>query len=104
MTVGVLSAVRFLLMLTTGPAWRRLRGFARATPATTPAARRDAMLWFCMSMVPAINGALLLLNVQDEAARWLASGALTALLMGELGLMLVSRRHRGSAGQPGQSR
>ena len=46
MTVGVLSAVRFLLTLTTRPAWPQLRVFARATPATTPATRRSAMIWF----------------------------------------------------------
>jgi hypothetical protein len=98
LTVGALSAVRFLLTLTTGPAWRKLRVFARATPATTPAARRGAMIWFCSSMFLALNGTLLLLNVQDEVARWLASGVLTALVIAQLGLMLVSRRQRESAG------
>lgn len=98
LAVGALSAVRFLLTLTTGPAWRRLRAFARATPATTPATRRDAMIWFCSSMVLAINGTLLLLSVQDEVARWLASGALTALVIAQLGLILMSRRRRESAG------
>ena len=98
MTVGVLSAVRFLLTLTTRPAWPQLRVFARATPATTPARRRGAMIWFCGSMVLAINGTLLFLNVQDEVARWLASGALTALVIAQLGLLLMSRRQRESAG------
>ncbi len=98
MTVGALSAARFLLTLTTGPAWRRLRVFARATPATTPAARRGAMIWFCGSMVLAINGTLLLLNVQDEVARWLVSGVLTVLVIAQLGLMLISRRQHESAG------
>jgi hypothetical protein len=49
-------------------------------------------------MFLALNGTLLLLNVQDEVARWLASGVLTALVIAQLGLMLVSRRQRESAG------
>ena len=42
LAVGALLAVRFLLTLTTGPAWRRPRAFARATrprhrlPGATP--------------------------------------------------------------------
>lgn len=97
-TVGALAAVRFLLTLTTSGTWSRLRAVARVRPATSPQARRDALGWLCLSLAVTLNGALVLLGVQNLVARLLASATLTALLVWQLRLMVVSRRHRQSAG------
>ena len=97
-TVGALAVVQSLLTLTTSATWSRLRAVARVRPATTPQARRDVLGWLCFALAVTLSGALLLLGVQNVVARLLASAAVTALLVWQVRLIVVSRRHRPSAG------
>lgn len=96
--VGVLTAGRYLLSLTTGPAWHhRLRRVARISPAAKPGARRRAWNEFGIRLGSVLVGTLLLLSVSDAAATRLAAIAATALLIWQLGSSLTSHVRRRSA-------
>lgn len=96
--VGVLTAGRYLLSLTTGPAWhRRLRRVARISPATKPGARRRAWNDFGISLGLVLTGTLLLVSVHDATVGRLAAIAGTALLIWQLGSSLTSYIQRRSA-------
>ena len=98
LTVGALAAARYLLTLTASGIWSPLRAAARVSPATTPATRRAALSWLCISMVIAANGTLLLLSVRNEVVSLLESAVLTALFLWQLRLVLAARKQRQSAG------
>jgi hypothetical protein len=98
MTVGALTGVLQLLRLTSAPAWPQLRAVARVSPATSPSTPRDARFWLCSSMFVTISGTLLLLNMQNEVAKWLVDAVLTVLVLGQLRLLFMSRRQRRPAG------
>jgi uncharacterized membrane protein SirB2 len=49
-------------------------------------------------MFVTVSGTLLLLNVQNEVAKWLVDAVLTVLVLGQLCLLFMSRRQRRPAG------
>ena len=94
---GGLAAGRYLLSLVTGPAWPRLRHVACISPATKPGARRGAWNGFGSSLGLLLVGTLLLLSVNDKTASRLGAIAATALLIWQLGSILMSHAQRRSA-------
>jgi hypothetical protein len=96
--VGALTAGRYLLSLTNGPAWHtRLRRWARISPATKPRARRRAWNEFGIRLGSVVTGALLVLSVGDPAAWRLTLIVLIALLVWELASGLTHHVQRRSA-------
>ena len=79
---GALTAGRYLLSLTGGPAWHtRLRRWARIRSATRPRVRRWAWNEFGIRLGSVFTGVLLVLSVGDPVAGRLALIALIALLI-----------------------
>jgi hypothetical protein len=96
--VGALTAGRYLLSLTSGPAWHaRLRRRARIRPATKPRARRRAWNEFGIRLGSVLTGALLVLSVGDPAAARLTLIVLVVLLAWELASGLTHHLQRRSA-------
>ena len=89
--VGALTAGRYLLSLTTGPAWhRRLHRLARSSPATKRHARRRAWNGLGIHLGSVLLGTLLVLSVNNAVAARLALITGTALLTWQLGSLLTS--------------
>ena len=96
--VGALTAGRYLLSLTSGPAWHtRLRRWARIGSATRPRARRRAWNEFGIRLGSVLAGTLLVLSVGDPAAGRLTLIALILLLAWELASGLTRYAQRRSA-------
>jgi hypothetical protein len=96
--VGALTAGRYLLSLTSGPAWHtRLRRRARIRSATRPRARRRARNEFGIRLGSVLTGTLLVLSVGDPAAGRLTLVALIVLLVWQLASGLTQYAQRRSA-------
>lgn len=96
--VGALTAGRYLLALTSGPAWgTRLRRWARIRPATKPHARHRAWNEFGIRLGSVLTGTLLVLSVGDAVVGRLTLIALIALLVWQLASCLTYRVQRRSA-------
>jgi hypothetical protein len=96
LVVGVLSAARYLIMLTARscPSW--LRRGARIKLLLTEKARREAWRWFRFSLFCAFDGLFILDRGWASATtRWLVAIAATVVLLWDRGLWLRShmRRH-----------
>lgn len=91
-TVGVLSAARYLVKLIREPVPAWLYSVARVTRAQTVAERRYAWQWFRLSLL-GISTAVILLSFawQSELARWLLATASTIVLLWDRALWLRSR-------------
>jgi hypothetical protein len=97
-TVGALTAGRYLLSLTSGPAWHtRLRRWTRIRLATRPRARRRAWNEFGICLGFVLTGTLLLLSVGDPAVGRLTLIALIVLLVWQLASGLAHHVQRRSA-------
>jgi hypothetical protein len=96
--VGALTAGRYLLSLTSGPAWHtRLRRWAHIRSATKPRARRRAWNEFGIRLGSVLAGTLLVLSVGNPAAGRLTLIALIVLLVWELASGLTQYAQRRSA-------
>lgn len=91
-TVAVLSAARYSMVLVRGPLPPRLRSITRVTPARTARERRYAWQWFRLSLL-AICTAVMLLSFgwSDDLARWLLDIAATIVLVWDRALWLTFR-------------
>lgn len=98
-TVGALSAGRYLIMLSRRvlPGW--LRSVAHARPAQSERTRRDAWQWFRLSVFALLTGVLVLaMGQQDQLARWLVAIAATVVLLWDRALWFRSRMRRRASG------
>jgi hypothetical protein len=93
--VGALTAGRYLLSLTSGPAW--LRRVARIRPATKLRSRRRAWNEFGTGLGSVLTGTLLVLTVDDAAVGRLTLIALITLLIWQLASGLAFHVQRRSA-------
>jgi hypothetical protein len=91
-TVGALSAARYLVKLIREPVPRWLYSVAHVTRAQTVGERRYAWQWFRLSLL-AISTAVILLSFawQNELARWLLAMASTIVLIWDRALWVKSR-------------
>jgi hypothetical protein len=95
---GALAAGRYLLSLTSGPAWHtRLRRWARIRPATKPRTRRRTWNDFAIFLGLVLTGTLLVLSSGNPALGRLTLIALIVLLVWQLASGLKQHVQRRSA-------